>query len=94
VETRRRHELKTRIEHFVFRIETVLWISVTGAIWMARRKSTSTEERGNQLAEILASYWVMQRWRRVIRRASGFLLSDHSERQRSANGTRNAASCD
>ncbi|MGA9575365.1 MAG: hypothetical protein WBS20_15600 [Lysobacterales bacterium] len=77
-ETGRRQALKAWTTNSLFRFQTALWVSVAGAIWMSRRKNKDEDERGNQVAEILTSLWIMQRWRRLASRASDMLTPDLS----------------
>ncbi|MEJ8569145.1 hypothetical protein [Elongatibacter sediminis] len=70
MEARRRARLGAWGRDVLFRYETALWVSVTAAIWLRRRNRQDSEERSGPLAEVLASLWIMNRWRRLAERAS------------------------
>jgi hypothetical protein len=65
----RKQALRRYVEDTWLRTETLLWVAVTGAIWWSRRRDLEKEERGNLLAELLASAWIMQRWRQLAAKA-------------------------
>lgn len=65
-----RQGLRRHVEVHWLRGQTLFWTAVTGWIWFSRRRDMETEDRGGLVAELLASFWIMQRWRRMTDRAA------------------------
>ncbi|KAA9132712.1 hypothetical protein F3N42_05725 [Marinihelvus fidelis] len=68
-ERARRARLILEVESRWLQAETLLWTAVTGWIWFSRRRDLAEEERGGLVAELIASLFIMQRWRRLSQKA-------------------------
>ncbi len=90
---REEHAMRAEVRHHVeahwLRGETLLWTAVTGWIWFSRRRDMGEEERGGLLAELLASFWIMQRWRRLTDRAASIAKRVDTESERSGHHPQN-----
>jgi len=62
------------MEHTFLRFETVIWVGVTGAFWIARRRNPGETKHSGLLGDLLVSIWKMQRWRRLTHRVTSRLF--------------------
>lgn len=76
-----RDDLKSTISQSFASIETMFWISATGAIWISRRRKAKEQgEAGNPLLEIMAAIMIVARWRSMPEKvSSAFKLEGEDE---------------
>lgn len=69
---------------FTMRYRTVFWASVTGFVFLSRRRREGEQDRHNVLVDLGLAAWVVQRWRKLPTRVEAGI--DRAREQLRASG--------